>query len=159
LKLSLQLPGEKSSSLILFFLHNFFISIGTILIYVCATVLLLQNNPDFSLPLAYFLAAIGCMLTGKVYEYYEHHVALKKLIKNLMLCIVGLVLLLSVGLVMPPIAIAVGLMVGYRAIYLLSNLEFWGLSALVFDVRQSKRMGSVYKGLIIQRRSRHMFLF
>jgi hypothetical protein len=99
------------------------------------------------------------MLTGKVYEYYEHHVALKKLIKNLMLCIVGLVLLLSVGLVMPPIAIAVGLMVGYRAIYLLSNLEFWGLSALVFDVRQSKRMGSVYKGLIIQRRSRHMFLF
>lgn len=58
-----------------------------------------------------------------------------------MLCIVGLVLLLSVGLyVLPPIAIAVGLMVGYRAVYLLSNLEFWGLSALVFDVRQSKRI-------------------
>ncbi len=132
---------KNTLSLVLFFLHNFFISIGTILIYVCATVLLLQNNPDFSLPLAYFLAAIGCMIAGKIYEYYEHRMALKKLIQNLMLVTVGLVILLSIGLyVLPPFAIAVGLMVGYRAIYLLSNLEFWGLSALVFDVRQSKRI-------------------
>lgn len=125
----------------LFFLHNFFISIGTILVYVCATVLLLQNNPDLSLPLAYFLAAGGCMLAGKIYEHYEHHLALKKLIQNLMLVIVALVILLSAGLhVLPPIVIAVALMVGYRAIYLLTSLEFWGLSALVFDVRQSRRI-------------------
>lgn len=133
---------EKNTvSLVLFFLHNFFISIGTILVYVCATVLLLQNNPDFSLPLAYFLAAGGCMLAGKIYEHYEHHLALKKLIQNLMLVIVALVILLSAGLhVLPPIVIAVALMVGYRAIYLLTSLEFWGLSALVFDVRQSRRI-------------------
>jgi hypothetical protein len=132
---------NDTTSLLLFFLHNFFISIGTILIYVCATVLLLQNNPDLSLPLAYFLAAIGCMLAGRIYNYYEHRLSLKKLIQNLMLVTVGLVILLSAGLyVLPPMVIAVGLMVGYRAIYLLSSLEFWGLSALVFDVRQSKRI-------------------
>ena len=134
-------PEKNTVSLVLFFLHNFFISIGTILIYVCATVLLLQNNPDLSLPLAYFLAAGGCMLAGKIYEHYEHHLALKKLIQNLMLVIVGLVILLSAGLhVLPPMVIAVALMVGYRAIYLLTSLEFWGLSALVFDVRQSRRI-------------------
>lgn len=81
------------------------------------------------------------MLAGKIYEYYEHHLALKKLIQNLMLVMVGLVILLSVGLhVLPPVVIAVALMVGYRAIYLLTSLEFWGLSALVFDVRQSRRI-------------------
>ncbi|MPR36192.1 MFS transporter [Salmonirosea aquatica] len=134
-------PEKNTVSLVLFFLHNFFISIGTILVYVCATVLLLQNNPDLSLPLAYFLAAGGCMLAGKVYEHYEHHLALKKLIQNLMLVIVGLVILLSAGLhVLPPLVIAVALMVGYRTIYLLTSLEFWGLSALVFDVRQSRRI-------------------
>ncbi|TDB68085.1 cyclic nucleotide-binding domain-containing protein [Arundinibacter roseus] len=134
-------PGEKSNTLLLFFLHNFFISIGTILVYVCATVMLLQNNPDFSLPLAYFLAALGSMLTGKIYEYYEHHLPLKKLVRSLMLVSVGLLLVLSMGLyVLPPLVISVALMVGYRALYLLSGLEFWGLSALVFDVRQSKRI-------------------
>ncbi len=34
-------------------------------------------------------------------------------------------------------------MVGFRIIYLLVNLEFWGVSAVVFDVRQSKRIFSV----------------
>ncbi len=81
------------------------------------------------------------MIAGKIYEYYEHRLALKKLIQNLMLVTVGLVILLSAGLyVLSPMVIAVTLMVGYRAIYLLANLEFWGLSALVFDVRQSKRI-------------------
>ncbi|MBT8196522.1 MAG: cyclic nucleotide-binding domain-containing protein [Bacteroidia bacterium] len=32
------------------------------------------------------------------------------------------------------------LMIGFRIVYLLINLEFWGLSALVFDVRQGKRL-------------------
>ena len=138
---SSQNPGESTRSLVLFFLHNFFISIGTILIYVCATVLLLQNNPDLSLPLGYFLAAAGCMLAGKVYEHYEHRLSLKKLVRGVMLATVGLVVLLSVGLYfLAPVVEAVVLLVGYRAIYLLSGLEFWGLSALVFDVRQSKRI-------------------
>lgn len=133
-------PTERRP-LVLFFLHNFFISIGTVLIYVCATVLLLQNNPDLSLPLGYFLAAAGCMLAGKIYEYYEHRLSLKALVRGVMLVTVGLVILLSVGLYyLDPFVEAVVLLIGYRVIYLLSGLEFWGLSALVFDVRQSKRI-------------------
>ncbi len=38
------------------------------------------------------------------------------------------------------VAAAVAIMAGYRVIYLLTNLEFWGVSAVVFDVRQSKRL-------------------
>lgn len=133
-------PTERRP-LVLFFLHNFFISIGTVLIYVCATLLLLQNNPDLSLPLGYFLAAVGCVAVGKAYEYFEHRLALKKLVRGVMLVTVALVVLMSAGLyLLDPFVEAVVLLIGYRTIYLLSGLEFWGLSALVFDVRQSKRI-------------------
>ncbi len=122
-------------------MHNFFISIGTILIYVCATVLLLQNNPDLSLPLGYFLAALGCVAVGKAYEHFEHRLALKKLVRGVMLVTVAVVVLMSAGLyLLDPFVEAVVLLIGYRTVYLLSGLEFWGLSALVFDVRQSKRI-------------------
>ena len=36
----------------LFFLHNFLLGIGTILVYVSANVILLENNPERNLPLA-----------------------------------------------------------------------------------------------------------
>ncbi len=111
------------------------------LIYVCATVLLLQNNPDLSLPLGYFLAAVGCVGVGKAYEYFEHRLSLKKLVRGVMLVTVAVVVLMSAGLyLLDPFVEAVVLLIGYRTIYLLSGLEFWGLSALVFDVRQSKRI-------------------
>ena len=41
------------------------------------------------------------------------------------------------------LAAVLALVTGYRLVYLLTNLEFWGLSALVFDVRQSKRLFSL----------------
>ena len=37
-------------------------------------------------------------------------------------------------------ATAVAIMTGYRLIYLLTNLEFWGMSAVLFNVRQGRRL-------------------
>ena len=129
---------------LLFFFHNFFINVGTTLVYVSANVLLLENHPEYSLPIAYIAAGIAVMIAGKIYEYYEHHLILKKLSLGTMLAslfmVAAVMLLLWLG---HGIATAVAIMVGYRIIYLLINLEFWGLSALVFDVRQSKRLFSV----------------
>jgi hypothetical protein len=129
---------------LLFFLHNFFINVGTTLVYVSANVLLLENHPEYSLPFAYIAAALTVMLAGRIYEHYEHHLALRKLSLGTMsaaLFMVAVVMvLLSIG---HGIATAIAIMVGYRVIYLLINLEFWGLSALVFDVRQSKRVFGV----------------
>ncbi|HEV7382290.1 MAG TPA: hypothetical protein VGN64_20990, partial [Dyadobacter sp.] len=129
---------------LLFFLHNFFINVGTTLVYVSANVLLLENHPEYSLPFAYIAAALTLMVAGKIYEYYEHHLALRKLSLGTMSAALFMVMvvmaLLSMG---HGIATAIAIMVGYRVIYLLINLEFWGLSALVFDVRQSKRVFGV----------------
>lgn len=129
---------------ILFFFHNFFINVGTTLVYVSANVLLLENHPEYSLPIAYVAAAVAVMAAGKVYEYFEHHLLLKRLSLGTMLSSL-LMVLVVMGLLWAGhgIATAIAIMVGYRIIYLLINLEFWGLSALVFDVRQSKRLFSV----------------
>lgn len=129
---------------ILFFFHNFFTNVGTTLVYVSANVLLLENHPEYSLPLAYIAAALAVMASGKVYEYFEHHLLLKKLSLGTMLSALFMVIVV-IGLLLlgHGVATAIAVMVGYRIIYLLINLEFWGLSALVFDVRQSKRLFSV----------------
>lgn len=129
---------------ILFFFHNFFTNVGTTLVYVSANVLLLENHPEYSLPLAYIAAALAVMVSGKIYEHFEHHLLLKKLSLGTMLsALFMVVLVMGLLLVGHGVATAIAVMVGYRIIYLLINLEFWGLSALVFDVRQSKRLFSV----------------
>jgi hypothetical protein len=129
---------------ILFFFHNFFINVGTTLVYVSANVLLLENHPEYSLPIAYVAAAVAVMAAGKIYEHFEHHLVLKRLSLGTMLSSL-LMVIVVMGLLWAGhgIATAIAIMVGYRIIYLLINLEFWGLSALVFDVRQSKRLFSV----------------
>jgi ATP/ADP translocase len=129
---------------ILFFFHNFFTNVGTTLVYVSANVLLLENHPEYSLPLAYIAAALAVMASGKIYEYFEHHLLLEKLSLGTMLSALFMVIVV-IGLLLlgHGVATAIAVMVGYRIIYLLINLEFWGLSALVFDVRQSKRLFSV----------------
>ena len=112
--------------------------------YVSANVLLLENHPEYSLPLAYIAAALAVMASGKIYEYFEHHLLLKKLSLGTMLSsLFMVVIVMGLLLVGHGVATAIAVMVGYRIIYLLINLEFWGLSALVFDVRQSKRLFSV----------------
>ncbi|MCE7060435.1 cyclic nucleotide-binding domain-containing protein [Dyadobacter sp. CY343] len=137
-------PNSFNPQTILFFFHNFFINVGTTLVYVSANVLLLENHPEYSLPIAYIAAALAVMAAGKIYEYFEHHLLLKRLSLGTMVSSLFMVLVVMVLLWLGHgIATAIAVMVGYRIIYLLINLEFWGLSALVFDVRQSKRLFSV----------------
>jgi len=141
---SLGIRPDEGRTVWLFFLHNFLLGIGTILVYVSANVILLENNPERNLPLAYGAAALAMMVTGRVYTYYEHHWLLQKLAVRVLLAVVALTGVLGV-LVWAghSVAAAVAIMAGYRVIYLLTNLEFWGVSAVVFDVRQGKRLFSV----------------
>jgi hypothetical protein len=128
----------------LFFLHNFLLGIGTILVYVSANVILLENHPERNLPLAYGVAALAMMAVSKVYAHYEHHLSLQNLAVRVLLAVVVLTGVLGVLITLGhSVAAAVAIMAGYRIIYLLTNLEFWGVSAVVFDVRQGRRLFSV----------------
>jgi hypothetical protein len=136
--------NKDQSQLILFFLHNFFISIGTVLVYVSANIILLENHPEFSLPIAYICSTFAMMGVGKIYEYYEHHYLLQKLSSRVLVAVLVMSLLMvAIVFLSHTMFTAIGIMVGFRIIYLLVNLEFWGVSAVIFDVRQSKRIFSV----------------
>lgn len=128
----------------LFFLHNFLLGIGTILVYVSANVILLENHPEQNLPLAYLAAAAAMIGAGKLYSHYEHHLGLQRVAVRVLLASIVLTGVLA-ALVFwgHSVAAAVAIMTGYRVIYLLTNLEFWGVSAVVFDVRQGRRLFSV----------------
>ena len=135
---------DEAKTVGLFFVHNFLLGIGTILIYVAANAILLENHPETSLPLAYILSALGMILVGRVYAHYEHHLRLSSLAMRVLLSVVVLTVVVAVLVAVGhSVATAVSIMVGYRIIYLLANLEFWGVSAVVFDTRQSKRLFSV----------------
>ncbi|GAB4015267.1 hypothetical protein GCM10028773_04680 [Spirosoma koreense] len=120
------------------------LGIGTILIYVAANAILLENHPESSLPIAYVASAMAMIVTGRLYAYFEHHLVLHSLAVRVLLAVVVMTLIVGVLVVVGhSVAAAVAIMAGYRIIYLLTNLEFWGVSAVVFDTRQSKRLFGV----------------
>ncbi len=136
-------PGE-GRTVGLFGLHNFLLGIGAILVYVSANLILLEHNPEHNLPLGYVLSAIALLAVAKGYDYLEHRLPLRTLAGRVLLVVIGLTVGVG-GLVAfgHSVAAAVAIITGYRIIYLLASLEFWGVSAVVFDVRQSKRLFSL----------------
>ncbi|SHM13699.1 cyclic nucleotide-binding domain-containing protein [Hymenobacter psychrotolerans] len=140
----LGIRAEEGRTVGLFFLHNFLLGIGTILVYVAANVILLENDPERSLPLAYGLSALAMIVAGRIYAHFEHHLGLERVAVRVLLAVVALMAVLGVLVAVGnSVAASVAIMAGYRVIYLLTNLEFWGVSAVVFDVRQSRRLFSV----------------
>ncbi|TGD82600.1 cyclic nucleotide-binding domain-containing protein [Hymenobacter wooponensis] len=140
----LGIRSREVKSVWLFFLHNFLLGIGTVLVYVAATVLLLEHEPARNLPLAYGLSALAMIGAGKLYAYFEHRLALTSLAVRTLLVVVGFAGLMGVLLMGGrTVGTAIALMVVYRLIYLLTHLEFWGVSAVVFNVRQGRRLFSV----------------
>lgn len=141
---SLGIRADEGQTVRLFFLHNFLLGIGTMLVYVAANVILLENNPETSLPVAYVASALGMIGIGRIYAHFEHHMPLSRLVVRVLWAVIlftGVIsLIVAYG---HSVAAAIAIMVGFRGIYLLTNLEFWAISALVFDVRQSKRLFSV----------------
>ncbi|NID10360.1 cyclic nucleotide-binding domain-containing protein [Fibrivirga algicola] len=141
---SLGIRAEEGKTVRLFFSHNFLLGIGTVLVYVAANVLLLENHPEASLPIAYIASGIGMAVVGRIYAHFEHHLALQQLATRVLWSVIVLTAVIAAFVVFGrSVGVAITIMVGYRIIYLLTNLEFWAVSALVFDVRQSKRLFGV----------------
>ena len=92
---SIGVRTSEAATVWLFFLHNFFLGIGTILVYVSANVILLENHPETNLPIAYITAALAMMGVGKIYTYFEHHLLLKRLAVRVLLAVIVLTFVLG----------------------------------------------------------------
>ena len=141
---ALGIRPDEGRTVGLFFVHNFLLGIGTILIYVAANAILLENHPETSLPVAYIASAVAMIFVGRLYAYFEHQLVLRSLAVRVLIAAVVMTIVVGILVIVGhSIAAAVAIMTGYRIIYLLTNLEFWGVSAVVFDTRQSKRLFGV----------------
>lgn len=122
-------------------LHHFFSGIGQALMFTVASSLFLIKYGSEQLPLAFILSAVAMMAVGRTYSFFEHKLSIRKLLLLVMGTMVLIPFLLRSSFYFDSIAyIPFIIIIGERVFYLLSNLEFWCMSSIVFDVRQGKRL-------------------
>ncbi len=133
-------PGESSLVRQLFF-HNFFQGVGIAFFFTAANTLFLEFFSVKWLPWVYLVSAVLLFIFGRAYAYFEHHWPIKKLMTFVVAVLAITPLLFYTGLATwQKAGLIFFLMAFHRVLYTLNSLEFWGLSALAFNVRQSKRI-------------------
>lgn len=142
----LHINHDEKRRVSLFFFQNLFEGLGVSFFYTLAlTYFLNSDTPIYKFPWAYVVAGLAIMIFATVYARFEHHGIPAKLFTGLAIFIVAL-LIASRFLLGAPIGelyIGIGLLAAHLLIYFINKLQFWGMSALTFDVRQSKRVFSV----------------
>lgn len=120
---------------------QFFQGAGVAIFNTVAFALFLQQFDVLELPKVYLFSAVLLWLTGFIYSKVEHALSIKKLVPLIIVFVVGSIVAFRLGYaeVNPPWFLFL-MFSWYYVVYLLTNLEFWGLAALQFDIRQSKRL-------------------
>ena len=135
---------EESATVRMFFLHHFFLGLGQMMFFFGAITKFLEKLNPIELAKVFGFSAIVLMIVGRIYSYFEHHIPFKKLLPRVLLFLIFMTIALRFALYFLKDDYMLKLFeVAFFVVYLLSNLEFWGLSALVFDVRQGKRLFSL----------------
>jgi len=124
----------------LFFLQ-FFQGVGVALFFAVAYALFLEKKEAHELTWVYLIAAGLLWIAGYIYSRLEHLLSVRNLIGTVIAIMAISVGLFRIGISMSLTGWFLYLMVAwYYILYLLINLSFWGLSSLLFDIRQSKRL-------------------
>lgn len=120
---------------------QFFQGFAITIFWTVGLALFLEKFQPVYLPKAYLFSALLLWMAGFVYSKFEHAFSVKKLALGVILFIGISILLYSIGLLATHSTVLIFLIFcWYYVIYLLGNLEFWGVAALLFDIRQSKRL-------------------
>jgi AAA family ATP:ADP antiporter len=126
------------------YLFQFLQGAGLAFFFTSAFAQFLEKFPITELPWVMVYSALLLWLIGWMYTKLEH--ALKFRQFNL-----GIILLMATSILLLWVAnfqlagewFLYVLMAWFNVLYLLNNLQFWGIAALLFDLRQSKRLFAV----------------
>ncbi|TVQ50057.1 MAG: hypothetical protein EA362_03270, partial [Saprospirales bacterium] len=136
-----QVKADEVPTFIQMLGHSFFNSLGIAFSFTAINVLLIDRHGIEILPYIYLVGGLLVFLIGRLYAYFEAKLPSTQLFSIvLVFCIIWTLMtrgLLSIG---DNVLILGVLYCLYLAIYQLINLEFWGAAALIYDVRQSKRL-------------------
>jgi HEAT repeat protein len=126
------------------FAFEFFQGVAIALFFYTSISLFLLKLPPVELAYAFILSAFFLWAAGAFYAWLEHRVKMKQLMLIVVFFNLALVLLFRFGLYFkePPWFYYV-MLAAFNVAYLMNNLEFWGSAAMVFDVRQSKRLFAI----------------
>ncbi len=145
-------PGEgPSTSLML--LHSFFTGISTVFFETAASALFLAHYDASYLPYVYLLAAMVSIVAGLGYTRAKERVAFAPLMTGTLILMLAMTCVLRVGLSWGEAGwLLFAMMIAYRLLSMLTDLEYWAVAARLYDVRQSKRLfGLVGSGEVTAR--------
>nr|WP_294903191.1 hypothetical protein [uncultured Lacibacter sp.] len=136
-------PGEWTMVKRLFLLQ-FFQGAGIALFFTSALSQFLKRFPISQLAYVFIISAFLLWITGYVCNKLEHWLPVKKLSITLTLIIAASMFFFWIGPLFLTQDWFYYLMLSwFNVLYLINNLEFWGLAAQLYDVRQSKRLFGV----------------
>ena len=136
-------PGEERPTALML-LHSFFMGISTVFFETAASALFLAQFDASALPFVYLAAAGVSILTGLTYTRLKDRVGFATLMIGTLGSLLLLVCLTRLGLSAFEAGwLVFSMMVAYRLISILTDLEYWALAARLYDVQQSKRLYSL----------------
>jgi HEAT repeat protein len=123
-------------------LFSFFQGLGLALLFTVANVLYLSEVDIATLPYVYILTAALMMGLEVLYQKLEHIWSIGKIILAILLVLAGSMVLFGLGLWLEKSAIWMLflLIVWEKVASLTANSEFGKINAMIFDIRQSKRL-------------------
>lgn len=132
---------SESASVIAMLGHAFFSGLGIALSFTAINVLLLEQHGSSHLPVIYAVSALVLMAGGFIYSKLEHAISPSKLFLGVVVfSTIWAFGARSLTTESQNINLLIGVYSSYFLIYQLNNLQFWGAAALLYDVRQSKRL-------------------
>ena len=133
--------------------HSFFMGLSTVFFETAASALFLARFGPGVLPFVYIAAALLNTATGAVYTAVQARIVFRTLMSGTLLFLLATTVALRAGLALSSAAwLLFALLVWYRAISALTDLEYWAVAGHLYDVRQAKRLfGLIGTGEVVAR--------
>ncbi len=146
------LPGEGRLAGLMA-AHALFMGLSTVFFETAASALFLAHYGGATLPYVYLAAAVLNTAVGLGFTTIEARVRFGRLMQGTLLMLLVSALGFRLGLAWSGAAwLTFGLLVWYRVLSILTDLEYWALAARLYDVRQAKRLyGLIGSGEVIAR--------
>ncbi|MBS1598643.1 MAG: MFS transporter [Bacteroidetes bacterium] len=126
------------------FVFEFFQGAAIALYFLAAITIFVDHLPPSDLPKVFILSAFLLWLFGFIYNKLEHRLLTKQLIYFVLIFNGACILLFRTFIHLETETWFLYLfLASFNILYLLNNLEFWGLVAILFDVRQGKRLFAI----------------
>ncbi|MDQ3550044.1 MAG: MFS transporter [Bacteroidota bacterium] len=123
------------------FIFEFFQGAAIAIFFTTAISIFLERKPTSELPVVFIISAILLWIFGFIYSKLENKVPFRSVILTVLIFNLSVIVLFRLLMQHQSESWFLFLFLSFfNVLYLLNNLEFWGLTALLFDVRQSKRL-------------------